>query len=131
MRFFSGSQIQRTALPRHDLKPLSLGSSSIKPLLAERWARIVWRPTSEVRAVLFEHFVGARMDGEAVRPRAEPEPDGGGRDGEPAVLVGGRARSGGGLVADQRWPLIEAGAFKPASTIARSSVERLITVAHI
>jgi hypothetical protein len=38
---------------------------------------------------------------------AEPEAVGGGRDGEPAVLVGGALVSRGGLVADERRARIE------------------------
>jgi len=54
---------------------------------------------------------------------AAPEPIGGGRNGEPAVLVGGALVGRGG-------PESKASAFKPASTIARSSAGRLITVAQ-
>src|SRR6516164_2778778 len=42
---------------------------------------------------------------------AEPEPVGGGRDGEPAVLVGGALVGRGGLVADQRRARIEGQSF--------------------
>jgi hypothetical protein len=61
---------------------------------------------------------------------AEAEPVGGGGDGEPAVLVGGALIGGGGLVADERRTRIEGERLQPASTMARSSVGRLITVAQ-
>jgi hypothetical protein len=61
---------------------------------------------------------------------AEPEAVGGGRDGEPSVLVGGALVGGGGLVANERRAGTKANALRPASTIARSSVGRLITVAQ-
>jgi len=40
---------------------------------------------------------------------AEPEPIGGGRNGEPSMLVGAALVGRGGLVADERWPRIEGG----------------------
>jgi len=46
------------------------------------------------------------------------------------VLVGGPFVGGGGLVADEGALESKASAFKPASTMARSSVGRLITVAQ-
>jgi hypothetical protein len=61
---------------------------------------------------------------------ADLQPVGGARDVEPAVLVGGALVGGGGLVPDERRPQSKASAFKPASTMARSSVGRLITVAQ-
>ena len=70
------------------------------------------------------------MPGDEADLVAELEPVGGARDAEAAVLVGGALVGGGGLVADERRPESKASAFKPASTIARSSVGRLITVAQ-
>jgi hypothetical protein len=61
---------------------------------------------------------------------ADLQPVGGARDVEPAVLVGGALVGGGGLVPDEGRPQSKASAFKPASTMARSSVGRLITVAQ-
>jgi hypothetical protein len=61
---------------------------------------------------------------------ADPEPIGGARDAEPAVLVGGALVGGGGFVADGGGPESKASAFRPASTIARSLGGRLITVAQ-
>jgi hypothetical protein len=54
---------------------------------------------------------------------ADPETVGGARNAEAAVLVGGALVGGGGLES-------KASASRPASTIARSSAGRLITVAH-
>src|SRR6266436_4450149 len=45
---------------------------------------------------------GVAMAGDQADFVAEPEPVGGGRDGEAAVLVGGALVGGGGLVADER-----------------------------
>ena len=59
---------------------------------------------------------------------AEAEAVGGGGDGEAAVLVGGTLVGRGGLVADERWPESTASAFRPVSTMARSSAGRFITV---
>ncbi len=60
---------------------------------------------------------------------AEPESVGGGRGGEPAVLVGGALVGRGGLVADGG-PESKASALRRASTTARSSAGRLMTVAQ-
>jgi hypothetical protein len=70
------------------------------------------------------------MAGDEADLVAEPEAVGGARDAEAAVLVGGALVGRGGLVADEGGPESKASAFKPASTMARSSVGRLITVAH-
>jgi hypothetical protein len=59
---------------------------------------------------------------------AKPESVGGGGDGEPSVLVGGALVGRGGLVTDERGARIEGERFGPASTMARSSAGRLITV---
>jgi hypothetical protein len=62
---------------------------------------------------------------------AEAEAVGGALNAETAVLVGGALVGGGGLVSYQRGPReSKASALRLASTIARSSVGRLITVAH-
>ena len=55
---------------------------------------------------------------------ADPEPASG-RDGKATVLVGGVLVGRGGLLADERRPRVEASAFRPGSTLARSS-----TLAH-
>jgi hypothetical protein len=51
-------------------------------------------------------------------------------DAEAAVLVGSALVGGGGFVADGGGPESKASALRPASTMARSSVGRLITVAQ-
>jgi hypothetical protein len=61
---------------------------------------------------------------------AEPEPVGGSRDGEPAVLVGSGARRSPGSSQTSGGPESKASAFRPASTMARSLAGRLITIAQ-
>jgi hypothetical protein len=70
------------------------------------------------------------MAGDEADLVADAEAVGGVGYAETAVLVGGALVGGGGLVADERGPESKASAFRPASTIARSSVGRLITVAQ-
>ena len=73
---------------------------------------------------------GIAMAGDEADLVADLEAVGGALDAEAAVLVGSALVGRGGLVADQGGPESKASAFRPASTIARSSVGRLITVAH-
>jgi len=73
---------------------------------------------------------GVAVAGDETDLVADVEAIGGARDAEAAVLVGGALVGRGGLVAHQGRPESKESAFKPASTIARSSVGRLITVAH-
>ena len=54
------------------------------------------------------------MAGDKADLVAEPEPVGGCRDGEPAVLVGGALIGGGGLVADEWRAGIEGERFQPS-----------------
>ena len=70
------------------------------------------------------------MAGDQADLVAEREAVGGGGDREPAVLVGGALVGRGGLVADERRARIEGQRLQPASTMARSSAGRLITVAQ-
>jgi hypothetical protein len=69
------------------------------------------------------------MAGEDADLVAHAEAVGGARDAEAAVLVGGALVSGGGSSQTSGGPEPKASALRPASTIARSSAGRLITVA--
>jgi len=70
------------------------------------------------------------MAGDEADLVADLETVGGARDAEPSVLVGGTLGGGGGFVADERGPESKASALRRASTIARSSAGRFITVAQ-
>ena len=71
------------------------------------------------------------MAGDEADLVAEAKAVGGALDAEAAVLVGGALVAGGGFVADEWGPESKASALRPASTIARSCVGGLITVALI
>ena len=70
------------------------------------------------------------MAGDEADLVADLEAIGGTGDSEAAVLVGGALVGGGGSSQTSGGPESKASAFRPASTIARSSVGRLITVAQ-
>jgi len=70
------------------------------------------------------------MAGHQAELVADVKPVGGAGDGEAPVLVGSALVGGGGFVPDTGRAESKARAFNPASTIARSSLGRLITVAQ-